>query len=348
MHFASDNTGPTHPTVMAAVARANEGYAMPYGKDPWEAAATALIRKLFEAPQAQVFYVATGTAANALALGCLAPPWSTVFCHAQAHILIDESNAPQFYTGGAHLHGIEGAQGRISPDALHAAIAHYPLGDVHTPLPGALSLTNVTEAGTLYTVEDISTLNSIAKSHGLPTHLDGARFANACAALECSAAELSWKAGVDVLSFGGTKNGCMGVEAVIFFDPIHAQSFHRRRMRGGHLHSKHRSLSAQMEAFLTNDLWLRLGEQANGALSYLAQRLATLPHVAIESGGAANMLFARFPRRLHRAALDAGAQFYSWSNVDEGDPEEPIIARLVCDWSTSRTATDAFIAVLKE
>ncbi|MEM9351165.1 MAG: beta-eliminating lyase-related protein [Pseudomonadota bacterium] len=179
----------------------------------------------------------------------------------------------------------------------------------------------------------------------LPIHLDGARFANACAALGCNAAELSWKRGVDAVSFGGTKNGCMSVEAVIFFDPAHAARFERQRMRGGHLFSKHRMLSAQMAAYLADELWLELGAKANSAAQHLATSLGN--HVEFLHRPEANMMFVKFPRALHRKLHAAGAEFYSFANENAGPDEEPITARLVCDWSATPENTDRFVDLLK-
>ncbi|MEM1234277.1 MAG: beta-eliminating lyase-related protein [Pseudomonadota bacterium] len=345
MHFASDNTGPTHPKIIDAVARASEGYAMPYGRDPWAEAACDAVRETFEAPEARVYCVATGTGANALALGTLTAPWSTIFCHEAAHVRVDESNAPAFFAGGATFAPVAGASGKMDPAALAATLDAFAPGDVHTPARGPLTLTNVTEAGTVYTLAEIDALTAQAKTAGLPVHLDGARFANACAALGCSAAEMSWKRGIDVVSFGGTKNGCMSVEAVIFFDPDHAETFERQRMRGGHLFSKHRVLSAQMAVY-ADGLWLELAERANAAASRLIEGLSALPHVAFVHPPQSNLMFCQMPRRLHAQALSHGAEFYSWGDPHAGDPDAPVMARFVVDWSATDEGTDRFLDIL--
>jgi threonine aldolase len=223
---------------------------------------TARLREIFEAPEAAVHLVATGTAANALALACVAPPWGAIFCHREAHVAEDECGAPEFYTGGAKLVLVDGAHGRIDPDGLAAALGSATPRGVHNVQNAALTLTNATEAGTVYGPDEVAALADIAARHGMPVHLDGARFANAVAHLGCTPAELTWKAGVDALSFGGTKNGLIGVEAVILFDPARSWEFELRRKRGGHLLSKHRYLSAQMEACLADDLWRDLGAPA--------------------------------------------------------------------------------------
>ncbi len=246
MWFTSDNASGAAPEVMAAVARANEGYARSYGADALMDRARDLVREVFEAPEAAVYLVTTGTVANALSLSLLTPPWGSVFCHTHAHIAEDECGAPEFYSHGAKLTLIPGAHGRMEAGALEAAILRAKGAGVHGVQPGALSITNVTEAGTVYSVAEIAELAGVARAHGVPVHLDGARFANALVATGATAADMTWRAGVDVVSFGGTKNGCMGVEAVVIFDPAKAWEFELRRKRAGHLMSKHRFLSAQM------------------------------------------------------------------------------------------------------
>ncbi|MEL6549414.1 MAG: beta-eliminating lyase-related protein [Pseudomonadota bacterium] len=343
MHFASDNTGPTHPRILQAVMEASEGYAMPYGDDPWEARAKAMIRETFEAPEAEVFFVATGTAANSMLMGALCPPWGTIFCHETAHVLIDESHGPTFYAGGAAFAPVSGDNGKMTPASLSAALAKYAPGNIHTPARGPVTLTNVTEVGSVYTLAEIDAL--VAVSEGQPVHLDGARFANACASLGCTAAEMTWKRGLHAVTFGGTKNGCMSVEAVIFFARGHAEAFERQRMRGGHLFSKHRLLSAQMAAYLEDDLWLDLGGRANAACRHLREALGT--HVEVLHQPAANMMFVTFPRALHRKLHAAGAEFYSFADEHDGPDEEPIMARLVCDWSATPENTERFADLLK-
>ncbi|MEH6774406.1 MAG: beta-eliminating lyase-related protein, partial [Cereibacter changlensis] len=224
MFFASDNASAVPPQVMAALNAANEGFAMPYGRDPIMTQVRDRIREIFEAPEAAVYLVATGTAANSLALATLCEPWGATFCHSAAHIQMDECGAPEFY-GSGKLLLVEGAHGKIDPVALDAAIRTASGGGVHGVQPAALSLTNVTEAGTVYSPAEVARLCAIAKAQGLACHMDGARFANALVAAGCSPAEMTWKAGIDVLSFGGTKNGLMGVEAVVLFDPQKAWEF---------------------------------------------------------------------------------------------------------------------------
>lgn len=346
MWFISDNAGPAHPAILEAVARANEGFAPGYGADPAMVRVTARIREIFAAPDAVVHLVGTGTAANALALACLTRPWETVFCHHQAHIEEDECAAPEFFSGGAKLTGLPGADGRIEPAALADSILART--GVHNVAAGALSLTNATEAGTVYTPGMVRELTAIARAAGLPTHMDGARFANALAALGCAPADLTHRAGVDVLCLGGTKNGCLGVEAVVFFDPGLAAEFERRRKRGGHLFSKHRYLSAQMEAYLADDLWLDLAARANAAARRLAEGIARLPGAELLHPCEANAVFASLPRGRLRAAEAAGARFYLWDPRDDfdGPDETPLAARFVCDWSKGVAEVDELLRLL--
>lgn len=351
MWFLSDNAGPAHPRVLAAIERANAGHAPSYGQDEAAGRAVARLRETFEAPEAAVFLVATGTAANALALACLCPPWGTVFCHTHAHLQEDECGALGFFAGGATTTQVPGAHGRIDPEALEAAIARTG-GSVHGVQPGALTLTNATEAGAVYTPDAVARLAATARRAGMPVHLDGARFANAVAALGCTPAELSWKAGVDALSFGGGKNGLIGVEAVVLFDPGKAWEFELRRKRAGHLPSKHRFLAAQMEAYLEDGLWLDLARSANAAAARLSRGLAAIPGARIAHPTEANEVFAAWPKAGHARARAAGAQYYLWSFDDpaaatlEGPGDDPVPARLVCDWSAREEDIDRFLALV--
>ena len=346
MNFASDNAGPMHPKVREALIAADEGYQMPYGNDTIMDEVRERLRDIFEAPNAAVYLVATGTAANALALATFAKPWDAIFCHKVAHVEEDECGAPEFYSGGAKLTLVNGASGRMDPDALRTAIESTGNKGVHGVQRGPVTLTQATELGTLYSLDELQELTSIAKGFGMRTHLDGARFANAAASLGCSAAEMTWKAGIDVVSFGGTKNGCAGVEAVVFFDPEQAWEFELRRKRGAHLFSKHRYLSAQMLAYLTDDLWLSAGAQANQATEHLAKGLKEVAGIEFAEEPQANIIFAQIPRRLHAKAKGAGAQYYlfPFDTSLEGDGDEPILCRLVCDWSKTEADIDRLLS----
>jgi threonine aldolase len=343
MFFASDNTSGAPAEVMQALLRANEGFARSYGGDDIMARVTAQIRALFDAPEAEVHLVATGTAANALALATLTDPWGAVFCHRHAHIAEDECGAPEFYTNGAKLVLIDGAHGRITPDALTEALATTGASGVHGVQRGCLSLTNVTEAGTVYTPAEIAALTAIAKSHGLPCHLDGARFANALVATGATPAEVTWRAGIDVLSFGGTKNGLLGVEAVVLFDPAKSWELELRRKRGGHLFSKHRFLSVQMEAYLQDGLWLRLAAQANAMGQRLAQGIAGLNHAALTHPSQANMIFANWEPGGHARLQKSEAIYYDLRPLPDGRET----ARMVASWNTTDEQVDGFLAALK-
>lgn len=348
MFFASDNTGPVHPKLMQALSDANTGYAMPYGGDAIMDKVRVQIRELFEAPDAVVYLVSTGTAANSLILATLAQPWDTIFCSPVAHIHEDECNAPEFFTGGTKLTLVGAPNAKIDPEKLRRKIEAEEVRGVHGPQRGPLSITQVTERGTVYTIAEITALCDIAKSYGMATHLDGARFANAIATLDCTPAEMSWKAGIDAVSFGGTKNGCMGVEAVIFFDPKHAWEFELRRKRGAHLPSKNRFLAAQMSAYLTDDLWLDCARSANAATARLTAGLKQMPDTAFLHEPEANIIFAGWSRAGHKRLHDAGAQYYIIEGALEGDdPDEILTARLVCDWSATDVNVDAFLALIR-
>lgn len=348
MHFASDNTSGVAPQIMAAMSAANEGHVPSYGADAVTEAAVARIRALFEAPEAAVYFVATGTAANALSCAILTKPWETIFCHREAHIEVDECGAPEFYTNGAKLTLVEGDHGRMTPEALHHVISVTGPGAVHHIQRGMVSITNTTEAGTLYTPEDVGALAVVAQEFGLPLHMDGSRFANAVAALGVTPADLSWRAGVDVLSFGGTKNGCMGVEAVIIFDPKRAWEFELRRKRAGHLFSKSRFLSAQMLGYLGGGLWLDLARHANQMAARLSEGILAVPGTSLLHPTEANAVFAVLPRITHAKLRNAGADYYFWPDdpAPEGPADEPIAARFVCSWATTEAEVDAFLNLL--
>ena len=342
MFFTSDNASGAAPEVMAAVLRANEGFARSYGADDIMARVTKRVREVFDHPEAAVYLVATGTAANSLALALYAQPWSAVYAHEKAHIALDECGAPEFYTGGAKLISVPGAHGKMTPETLGAAVARTSHGDVHSVQRGMLSITNVTEAGTVYTPAEVAALTAVAKTGGLPCHLDGARFTNALVATGSTAADMTWKAGIDVVSFGGTKNGCLGVEAVVIFDPAKAWEFELRRKRGGHLFSKHRFLSAQMEAYLTDDLWLRLARQANAMGARLSAGITAVAGAHLSHSAPANMMFPEWATGTHARMEAKGAAYYQMPA-----PHGREAARLVTSWNTTESEVDGLIAILK-
>jgi threonine aldolase len=348
MEFASDNTSGAAPEILAAVQAANAGYAPSYGEDALMDRVRDAVRATFGAPEAAVYLVATGTAANALSIALCNPPWGAVYCHGEAHAEVDECGAPEFFTGGGKLAPIGGAHGRITPGALRARMALTPHGTVHHIQHGMLTLTNLTEAGTLYRPGEVASLAAIARAEGLKVHMDGARFANALVASGARPADLTWRAGVDILSLGGTKNGCLGVEAVVIFDPARAWEFELRRKRAGHLFSKHRFLSAQFAAYLDGGLWLRLAAQANRMAARLAEGLAALPGGTLVHPCEGNIVFASLPRALHRKATAAGGHYYLWpfDQTLDGPADAPLSARFVCSWSTTEADVDGFLSVL--
>ncbi len=316
VNFCSDNATGAAPEILRALEMANAGNAMPYGNDDLTRDLQAKFSELFETEVA-VFPVMTGTAANVLALSVMAPPYGVIYCHENAHINVDECGGAEFYTGGAKLHALPGPHGKFSPAILKDAITGF--GVPHHAQPAAVSLTQTSESGTVYCLDEIAAVAEAARGHGLNLHMDGARFANAVVSLDCSPAEATWKAGVDALSFGATKNGALGAEAVVFFKRDLAENFKYRRMRGGHLVSKMRFLSAQLHAYLEDGLWLRHARHANAMAARLADGLAALDGVSILHPVQANEIFARLPRAMIQRFLDRDFQFYRWGDEAGGE-----------------------------
>ncbi len=339
VNFCSDNTTGAAPEILRALEAANVGPTMPYGNDELTRRVEARLCEIFET-QVAAFPVATGTAANVLALSVLTPPYGAIYCYEQAHIQVDECGAPEFYTGGAKLVPLPGMHGKIVPQILSAAIVDA--GVVHAVQPAAVSLTQASEAGTVYTPEEIGALADVARAHGLGLHMDGARFANAVASLGRAPADITWKAGVDALSFGATKNGALAAEAVVFFKPELAASFGFRRKRGGHLFSKMRFLSAQLDAYLGDGLWLRHARHANAMAARLAQGLGALPGVALLHPVEANEIFARLPEATIQGLFDRGFQFYRWGPAANRE------VRLVTAFNTAPDDVEAFLSVARE
>jgi len=349
MNFTSDNSYGAAPEIIEAMARANGGALGSYGADPLALRVEERLRAIFET-DLRVFLVTTGTAANALALASVSPPWGTVFCHREAHIAEDECGAPEFYGGGLTLRHLPGENAKIDADALVEAIAECGARGVHQTQPAALSLTNLTEKGGLYTPDQISALSATAHAGQCAVHLDGTRFANAVMASGETPAALSWRSGVDILCLGATKNGALAAEAVIFFDPEHQataiSSFEFRRKRGGHLLSKGRLLSAQMDAWLEDDFWLARAAQSNAMGQRLADGLRAMTDIEITNDPAANILFVRLPLAMHRRLRQGGAAYYlePASQTEDGDGVS-VRARLVCSPATTTEDVDAFLAL---
>jgi threonine aldolase len=307
MDFASDNRVGAHESILAAVMEANSGTAVSYGYDDWTKQAETALSRLFE-KEVGAFLVLTGTAANALALSSTCPPYGTVLCHAEAHINTDECGASEFFSGG-RLTGLWAPQGKLTASLVAQTLVGRIRGE-HEAKAAAVSITQASELGTIYRIEEVAELGRLCRDRGLKLHMDGSRFANAVAALNCSPAEITWKAGVDVMSFGGTKNGALALEAVIFFDPALAQDFRYRRKRGGQLLSKGRFLGAQMIAYLRDDLWLENARHANRMARLLAAKLAEVRSIRLPLPTQANEVFAIMPRSMHEGMLKEGAHFH--------------------------------------
>ena len=345
MNFASDNATEVAPEIFDAIARANEGYSLAYGNDDRTRTLERRMSELFEREVA-TFLVATGTAANALAVAHFCQPWNAVLCHEASHLMTDEAGAPEFFGGGLKLIGISGANGKIAPDALVDAIGRGR-GVPHSVIPGLVSLSQSTEFGTVYRNDEVRALADLAHERGLAVHMDGARLANALVRNNGSPADATWRAGVDVLSFGATKNGALAAETVIFFDPTRAAGMASRRKRGGHLFSKHRFFAVQFEAYLKDGLWLRLARRANDAAARLAKGLSAIglpPVWPVE----ANEIFVRLSPEADARLKRAGATYVSWPaeflpDGTVGKPDHKLI-RLVASFATSDAEIEKFLS----
>ncbi|MGI5122014.1 threonine aldolase family protein [Marinactinospora thermotolerans] len=336
--FTSDNVAGAAPEILEAVVAAAGGQAPPYGADRISASARDRFDELFER-EVDVLFVSTGSAANALGLAALTPPWGSVLCHHDSHINNDECGAPEFFTGGAKLVPLPGDDAKIDPDRLRVA-ARRKAGDVHSVQPSAVSITQATETGAVYTLDEIRALTSCAREAGLRVHMDGARFANAVAALGCSPAEMTWRAGVDVLSFGGTKNGTLTVDAIVIFDRSLTGELTFRAKRAGQLSSKMRFHTAQFDAYLTDDLWLRNARNANAMAARLEEGLKAVPGVALLGAAEANILFCRLPQQVIDGLLSKGYGFYH-------DRWEPGVVRFVTSFATTRAEVDGLVDAVR-
>jgi threonine aldolase len=343
MNFASDNAYGVLPQIMAALGREAGGTAAPYGEDAVTARLTQRFCELFEREVA-VFPVISGTAANALALACLTPPHGAVLCHQGSHIMGHECGAPEFFTHGAKLIGLPsvnepGADGKLTPDGLAAALAGMERGFVHSVQPFVISLSQASELGTVYDRHELAGIAALARREGLKLHLDGARFANAMAHLGVTPAEATWKSGVDVLSFGASKGGALAAEAVIFFDPKLAGDFEYRRKKSGHLISKLRFVSAQLEAFVEGGLWLESAGHANRLAARLGKGLQKLPGVELVAPVQTNMVFARIAEATAARLRKAGAIFYDWEPPQSGK----VVVRLATSFATTEEEVAKFL-----
>jgi threonine aldolase len=332
MNFASDNTAGVDPAILDALAEANRGFARGYGNDDWTVRVERQLAEIFEREVA-VFLVPTGTAANALALAQVCPPWGVVFCHADSHIATDECGAPEFFGGGLKLVGLSGDGAKIVPETLSSALAGYGGHSPHQMVAAALSITQASEAGTIYRAAEIAALAVLAQQRGLAVHMDGARFANALVRLNSTPAALTWRSGVDVLSLGATKGGALAAEAVVIFDPARSLFMAERRKRAGHLLSKHRFIAAQFLAYLAADRWLTLARHANAMADRLAEKLAVAGYQPVWPVEA-NIVFIAIPRALEARLKAAGATYYVWTSEGLAVGSDKVLIRLVTSFMT--------------
>lgn len=335
--FASDNYSGMCPEAIAALLEANQGAAIAYGDDPWTQQAADRLRELF-ATDCEVFFVFSGTAGNSLALASLCQSYHSVICHELAHIETDECGAPEFFSNGAKLLLGPGPNGKLSPSAIEQIVLKR--SDIHYPQPKVVSLTQPTEVGTLYSLAELAAIRAVAERHDLKIHMDGARFANAIAALGCTPAEMTWRQGVDVLCFGGTKNGLAIGEVVIFFDRNLAADFDYRCKQAGQLASKMRFVSAPLAGVLKDDVWLKHAHHANNCATYLAEQLSNIPGVRLLFPQQVNGVFVELPVAVIAGLHDRGWHFYTF--IGAGG------VRFMCSWSTTRDRIDALVADLRE
>jgi threonine aldolase len=334
VRFYSDNTATACPEILAAITEANQGLAVAYGDDQWTQRLDAVLGGFF-GTEVRAFAVATGTAANSLSLATLCPPYGGIYGHEQAHIATDECGAPGFFTGGAQLVLVRGEHGKLLPGTFAAALSARPV-DVHSVQPAALSLTQATELGTVYRREEIAELCRLAHGRGLKVHMDGARFANALAFLDCHPADITWRAGVDVLSFGATKNGALAAEAVVFFDSDLVRDFELRRKRAGHLLSKSRYVAAQLLAYVGSGVWRRNAERTNR----LAQDIGRAAGASLLHPVEANEVFVQLGVQRRQGLRAAGFEFYDWGAESAGE------ARFVVSWDQPEADVPALCAAL--
>lgn len=345
MHFASDNWAGAHPAITDNLARRNGGFVKANGGSDFDKSVEQTFREIFET-DVSVHYVATGTAANALALSAVARPGGVVLSHPEAHIRVDECGAPEFFAAGSKLEGVEGELGRFDATSLEAAIGHIKDGGLNSGQVQAVSISQLTEAGTAYAPDAIGAIADVAQRHGMPLHMDGARFANALVALGCTPAEMTWKAGVDILSFGGTKNGCWCAEAVLVFNPDHGGQMDYLRKRSGHIASKARFVSAQFEAYFADGLWLEMAAHANQMGARVAALIDARNRFRLAWQPQGNEVFAIGAREAVDALAARGVQFSHWQPpraerhlVGEGET----MIRLVASFAT----TDADVTALQ-
>jgi threonine aldolase len=344
MNFASDNVYGVHPQIMNALAEVNSGTAPSYASDDYSKKAEEKLSEVFD-KDVRAFLVTTGTAANGLALSTITPGHGAILCHAEAHIFWDECNSPELFTGGAKIMGLAAPGGKLTPAIIEAKLKTL-VRNTHDPKPKGVSITNASELGTVYTPAETQAISGLIHPRGMKLHVDGARFANAVAGLNCSPADLTWKSGVDVMSFGATKNGAMMLEAVVFFDLGLAEEFSHRRMRAGQLVSKGRYLGAQMLAYLRDGLWLENARTANGLARELADGLLKHANIRIPNPTQANEVFAVLPRSLSEKLLASGAKFYDWADASLAADET--LVRFVLSFATPAGEVKKLLGLVRE
>jgi threonine aldolase len=333
--FASDNFAGICPAAWEAMEQANRGHAVSYGDDAWTERASNAFRRLFET-ECEVFFVFNGTAANSLALASLCQSYHSVICCDSAHVETDECGAPEFFSNGSKLLVARGVEGKLTPQAIRQLATGR--SDIHYPKPRVATLTQSTETGRVYTVDELRDLSAVCKQHGLSLHMDGARFANACAALDASPADLTWKSGVDVLCFGGTKNGMAVGEAVIFFDRALATDFDYRCKQAGQLASKMRFLAAPWAGMLESGAWLENAAHANRCASYFAEGIAAIPQVALAGPVESNTVFLNAGEAILNRMRERGWQFYTFIGG---------AARFMFAWDADLARIDELLVDLK-
>lgn len=334
LNLRSDNVTGVAPEILDAILRANHGTAASYGADELTTGLGDRFSEVF-GKSCAVQPLGTGTATNALALSLLTPPWGAILCSAVSHVHDSECGAAELFTGGAKVTPLPETHGKLLPETLEERLERAGWGRTSEVQPAVLSIAQATERGTVYRPDEIAALTAIARRHGLKVHLDGARFANAVAALGCAPADLTWRAGVDVLSFGGTKNGCLAAEAIVMFDESLAEPLRFRARKTGHVFSKMRFVSAQLEAYVEDGLWLRLAAHANAMADRLARGLAPIDGAELLHPVEINEIFMTLPKAAQDALRRDGFGFY-----DRGKGE----VRLVTAFDTRPEQVDAFIA----
>lgn len=344
MQFASDNWAGAHPKISENLNRHAGGFASAYGTSTLDRAVGETFNRIFER-EVVVFFVGTGTAANSLAQASIVRPGGVTFAHREAHILEDEGGAPVFLTGGARFQPVDGPTGRIDIDNLRTAIKGFAPGNVHAGQPMGVSITQSTEIGTLYELGEIAAISAMCKENALPLHMDGARFANALVSLGCSPADMTWRQGVDILSFGGTKNGCWCAEALVFMDPAHAREMPFIRKRSAQLFSKSRFIAAQFEAYFEDGLWLELAAHANGMATRLAKHIVASKKLKLAWQPRANEVFALMAKDVSTKLHESGAIFHDWKAPHFEKKlvgENETLVRLVTSFATTPEEVDRF------